>query len=35
MLDIQKDRALIITEYIIEQHPYHDAYEEITWQTVH
>lgn len=31
VLDIQKDRALIITEYIIEQRPYHDAYEEITW----
>ena len=31
VLAIQKDRALIITEYIIEQRPYHDAYEEITW----
>lgn len=31
VLDIQNDRALIITEYIIEQRPYHDAYVEITW----
>lgn len=31
VLDVQKDRILIITEYIIEQRPYHDAYEGITW----
>lgn len=31
VLDIQDDRALIITKYIIEQRPYHDTYEEITW----
>lgn len=31
MLDIQNDKALIITEYIIEQRSYHDAYVETTW----
>jgi hypothetical protein len=31
VLDVQKDRALIITEHIIEQRPYHDAYIEVTW----
>lgn len=31
VLDIQNDRALIITERIIEQRPYHDAYIDITW----
>lgn len=31
VLDIQADRALILTEYIIEQRPYHDAYVDITW----
>ncbi len=31
VLDIEKDRALIISEYIIEQRPYHDAYVGITW----
>lgn len=31
VLDIQIDRALIITEYIIEQRSYHDAYVETTW----
>ena len=31
MLDIQNDAALLITEYIIEQRPYHDAYKDITW----
>lgn len=31
VLDIQDDAALIITEYIIEQRRYHDAYEDITW----
>lgn len=31
VLSIQNDRALIITEYIIEQRPYHDAYVAITW----
>lgn len=30
-LDIKNDRALIITECIIEQRPYHDAYKDITW----
>ncbi len=31
VLSIQNERALIITEYIIEQRPYHDAYVAITW----
>lgn len=31
VLDIQDDKALIITEYIIEQRPYHDKYIDITW----
>ncbi len=31
VLDIQKDTALIITEEIIEQRPYHDVYKDITW----
>jgi hypothetical protein len=30
-LEIQNNKALIITEYIIEQRPYHDAYKDITW----
>lgn len=31
VLDIKTDRALIITERIIEQRPYHEAYTDITW----
>lgn len=31
VLDIQGDRAFILTEYIIEQRPYHDVYKETTW----
>lgn len=31
VLDIQNNSALIITEEIIEQRSYHDAYKEITW----
>lgn len=31
VLDIQDSKALIITEYIIDQRPYHDAYKAITW----
>ncbi len=31
VLDIQNNIALIITEDIIEQRPYHDAYKDITW----
>ncbi|MDR1559063.1 MAG: DUF6273 domain-containing protein [Clostridiales bacterium] len=31
VLDIQNGAALIITEYIIEQRPYHNAYVDITW----
>jgi hypothetical protein len=31
VLDIQDNMALIITEYIIELRPYHDAYKDITW----
>jgi len=31
VLDIQNNTALIITEEIIEQRPYHDAYKDITW----
>jgi hypothetical protein len=31
ILDIKNDTILIITEYIIEQRAYHDAYKDITW----
>lgn len=31
VLEIKNDRALIITECIIEQRPYHDDYTDITW----
>jgi hypothetical protein len=31
VLDIQNDTALVITEDIIEQRSYHDAYTDITW----
>ncbi|MBE6059297.1 MAG: hypothetical protein E7215_03865 [Clostridium sulfidigenes] len=31
VLDIQNNTALIITEDIIEQRPYNDAYKDITW----
>lgn len=31
VLDLQNNAALIITENIIQQRPYHDAYREITW----
>lgn len=31
VLDIQGDRALLITEYIIEQRSYNDVYKETTW----
>lgn len=31
VLDKKDDKALIITEYIIEQGSYHDAYQDITW----
>lgn len=31
VLAIHNDTALIITEYIIEQRAYHDAYKDITW----
>lgn len=31
VLDIRNNTALIITECIIEQRPYHDAYNDITW----
>ena len=31
VLDIQKKTALIMTERIIEQRSYHDAYKDITW----
>lgn len=31
VLDIQNDMALIISDEIIEQRAYHDAYKEITW----
>ncbi len=32
VLDIQQDRALLVTECIIEQRSYHDAYVDITWE---
>lgn len=31
ILDIKNNAALIITEHIIEQRAYHDAYKDITW----
>lgn len=31
VLDVQDNAALIITEWIIEQRSYHDAYHDITW----
>ncbi|WOO39094.1 DUF6273 domain-containing protein [Anaerocolumna sp. AGMB13020] len=31
VLDIQDNTALLVTECIIEQRAYHDAYKEITW----
>lgn len=31
VLDIQDKRALIITENIIDQRPYHNAYQPVTW----
>ncbi len=31
VLDVKTESALIITEYIIEQRPYHEAYKDITW----
>ncbi len=31
VLDIQDNKALIITEYLIEQRAYHEAYKDITW----
>lgn len=31
VLDIQDNTALLVTEYIIEQCAYHDAYKDITW----
>lgn len=31
ILDIKDNAALLITEHIIEQRPYHDAYTDITW----
>lgn len=31
VLDIQNNTALVITEEIIEQRSYHDAYKDITW----
>lgn len=31
VLDIQGDRALLITEYIIDHRSYHNAYKDITW----
>ena len=31
VLDIQNDTALMVTQCIIEQRPYHDAYKDITW----
>ena len=31
VLDVQKDKALLITEHIIEQRSFHDTYVETTW----
>ncbi len=31
VLAIQNDIALIVTKFIIEQRPYHDTYQDITW----
>lgn len=32
VLDIKNDSALILTKHIIEQHAYHDAYVDVTWE---
>ena len=31
VLEVKNNTALIITEYIIEQRAYHNAYKDITW----
>lgn len=31
VLDIKNNVALVITDSIIDEHPYHEAYKEITW----
>ncbi|NNJ29907.1 DUF6273 domain-containing protein [Lacrimispora defluvii] len=31
VLELREDRALIITEYIIERRPYHNVYKDTTW----
>lgn len=31
VLDMQNNKALLVTENAIERRPYHDAYKEITW----
>lgn len=33
VLDVQNNKILIITEYIIEQRSYHEVYENITWKS--
>ena len=33
VLDVQDDRALLITEDIIEERRYHDKWNEVTWET--
>ena len=32
VLDRQGDAVLLMTEHIIEQRPYHDAYQDVTWE---
>ena len=32
VLDVQNDKALIITEYVIEYRPYHNELKDITWE---
>jgi hypothetical protein len=33
VLDVREDKALIITEDVVEQRQYHDKYTDITWET--
>jgi hypothetical protein len=33
VLDVQGDKALIITEDVVELRPYHEQYVEVTWET--
>ena len=32
ILDIKDDAVLLLSQYVLEQYPYHDKYEDITWE---